>query len=580
MSDVIDLVPRPRRLVRAAGSLALDAVGSLPAAAGPEVRVDAGAAGIRPEGYRLTVTPERIVIEARDGAGAFYAHATLAQLVRLHAPEGKIPALTIEDAPDFAERGVMIDVSRDKVPTMETLYRLIDELASFKINRLQLYFEHAFAYRAHPLVWVGASPLTGAEVESLDAYCRARFIELVPNQNSFGHMERWLKHPEYAHLAEVSPPVGDNMSFCPIDPRAIEFLSGLYDELLPHFTSKTFNVGCDETVDLGKGRSREEVERVGRGRVYLEFVKKIHALVRARGRRMQFWGDIVFEHPELIPELPKDVLALEWGYEANHPFEIQGAKFAAAGIEFQVCPGTSAWLSLAGRTTNALSNLEAAARSGLAHGASGMLVTDWGDFGHWQPFPVSYLGLVYGAAVAWCHEANRGLDVARTLDVHVFRDRAVALGGIARDLGNVYRETGVLVKNASVLALLLLFPERPLGEGRLAGLTVEGLERAEERAAGLASRLHEAQCDRDDAPLLGAEFALAADLMRHGCGLGIARLEASGGAVASIPSTKRTALAADLERIIHEYRRVWRLRNREGGLSDSAGRLQSLLRLY
>jgi len=580
MSDVIDLVPRPRRLVHGAGWLALDAGRSLPAGAGPDVRVEAGAPGIAPEGYRLTVTPGRVVIEARDEAGAFYARATLGQLVRLHADTGRIPALTIEDAPDFTERGVMIDVSRDKVPTMETLHRLIDELASLKINRLQLYFEHTFAYRAHPLVWADASPFTSAEIEALDAYCRARFIELVPNQNSFGHMERWLKHPEYAPLAEVLTPVGDYMSLCPIDPRSIDLLAGLYDDLLPHFSSRTFNVGCDETVDLGQGRSREEVERVGRGRVYLEFVKKIHALVTARGRRMQFWGDIVFEHPELIPELPKDVLALEWGYEADHPFEVQAAKFAAAGIEFQVCPGTSAWLSLAGRTTNALGNLESAARSGLAHGASGMLVTDWGDFGHWQPLPVSYLGLAYGSAVAWCHETNRDLDVARALDVHVFGDRAEALGGIARDLGDVYRETGVLVKNASVLALLLLFPARPLGEGRLAGLTAEGLDRAEARAASLASRLGEARCDRDDASLLGAEFALAADLMRHGCQLGIARLEAPGGAVASILSSTRAGLSDDLRRIVDEYRRVWRKRNREGGLRESVGRLENLLRLY
>jgi hypothetical protein len=182
--------------------------------------------------------------------------------------------------------------------------------------------------------------------------------------------------------------------------------------------------------------------------------------------------------------------------------------------------------------------------------------------------------------VAWCHEANRDLDVARALDAHVFRDRAAALGGIARDLGDVYRETGVLVKNASVLALLLLFPERPLGEGRLVGLTVEGLERAEARAADLASRLHEARCDRDDAPLLKAEFALAADLLRHGCRLGRARLAAAGGAVAAIPGPARAALAADLLRIVADYERVWRRRNREGGLRDSVGRLKTLLRWY
>jgi hypothetical protein len=580
LNETIDLLPQPRRLTRASGSLKLSADGSLPGTAGPDVRIDAAAPGIRAEGYRLTVNVDGVVIEARDAAGAFYARTTLRQLVRGHEAARAIPALIVEDAPDFPQRGVMLDISRDKVPTMATLYRLIDELASFKINRLQLYIEHTFAYRAHPLVWGDASPLTGDEIEALDAFCRDRHIELVPNQNSFGHMERWLKHPEYAHLAEVPEPPSDNMSLCPIDPRAIGFLAGLYDDLLPHFTSRSFNVGCDETVDLGKGRSHEAVEREGRARVYLDFLKTIHGLVTARSRRMQFWGDIVFEHPELIPELPKDVLALEWGYEGDHPFEVQGAKFAEAGIEFQVCPGTSAWLSLAGRTSNALANLESASRSGLAHGASGMLITDWGDFGHWQPLPVSYLGLAYGAAVAWCRETNRDLDIARALDAQVFRDRAGALGGIARDLGDVYRETGVLVKNASVLALLLLFPERPLGEGRLAGLTLEGLERAEARAASLASQLHQARCDRDDASLLSAEFALAADLARHGCKLGIARLNAPGGAVAAIPTPVRAALAGDLERVITEYERVWRLRNREGGLRESAGRLRQLRRHY
>ena len=580
MDDGLNLLPRPRRVERGAGALALDRNGGLPSSAGPDERIDAALPGLRAEGYRLAVTNGRVVIEAKDAAGLFYGRATLAQLVRLHKDAGAIPAVTIEDAPDFPERGVMLDVSRDKVPTMATLYRLVDELAGFKINRLQLYFEHTFAYRAHPDVWAGASPFTAGEVEALDAYCSARFIELVPNQNSFGHMERWLKHRAYADLGEVAVPVGDNMSLCPVDPRAIAFLAGLYDELLPHFTSRSFNVGCDETVDLGKGRSREAVERLGRGRIYLDFLNEIHGLVAARSHRMQFWGDIVLEHPELIPELPRDVLALLWGYEGDHPFDDQGARFAQSGVDYQVCPGTSAWLSLGGRTTNALANIESAARSGLAHGASGFLITDWGDFGHWQPLPVSYLGFAYGAAVAWCHETNRDLDVAAALDAHVFLDGAGALGGIARDLGDVYRETGVLVKNASVLALLMLFPERPLGEGRLAGLTIEGLARADARAAELASSLRLARSDRDDAALLGQEFALAADLMRHACSLGIARLDAPGGAVTAIPASTRSSLAASLTAIVSDYERVWRHRNREGGLSDSVSRLRQLLRLY
>ena len=96
----------------------------------------------------------------------------------------------------------MFDVTRDRVPTLQTLFDLVDLLAGLKLNQLQLYTEHTFAYRGHEVVWQDASPITGEEVLTLDAYCRERYVELVPNQNSFGHMHRWLKHEEYVHLAE------------------------------------------------------------------------------------------------------------------------------------------------------------------------------------------------------------------------------------------------------------------------------------------------------------------------------------------------------------------------------------------
>jgi hexosaminidase len=568
----MSLLPRPRTIRPGTGTLAL------PLAAAPETRIGQAPA-MAPEGYRLIVTPSGVTIEAADAAGAFYARATLGQLARIHAAAGALPVQTIEDAPDLASRGVMLDISRDKVPSMGTLYRLIDELASLKVNRLQLYMEHTFAYPAHRVVWEHASPLTGEEVESLDAYARERFVELVPNQNSFGHMERWLKHPAYAPLAECDDTGAEYRSLCPVDPRSLVLLAGLYDELLPHFSSRSFNVGCDETIDLGKGRSREAVQSRGAGRVYLDFLEKIHALVAARGRRMQFWGDIVLQHPELIPELPKDVIALEWGYEADHPFDDEGARFAASGIAHHVCPGTSSWLSLAGRTRNALGNIGAAKEAAVAHGAAGMLVTDWGDLGHWQPLPIAYPGLAYGAACMWGRPVDR-VDLGVALDAHVLEDTAAVLGRLLLDLGDVHLETGVTPKNATVLALLLLFPERPLGEGRLAGLTAEGLERAAARADEVLDPLRRARPERDDAALLIDEIALAGDLLRHACRFGLARLASPQGEAAGIPARSRAALSDDLERVLEDYRRIWRARNREGGLADSAARFERLLAIY
>ena len=98
---------------------------------------------------------------------------------------------------------VMLDVSRDRIPTMEEFGRIVPWLASLKVNHLQLYTEHTFAYAGHEEVWRGWSPLTPAEIREIDALCIGHGIELAANQNCFGHLRTWLELPRYAHLAET-----------------------------------------------------------------------------------------------------------------------------------------------------------------------------------------------------------------------------------------------------------------------------------------------------------------------------------------------------------------------------------------
>ena len=102
----------------------------------------------------------------------------------------------------FARRSYMLDISRDRVPTMETLFLVVDILAKMRYNEFQLYTEHTFAYKGHETVWRDADPMTPGEIASLERYCEMQGIELVPNQNTFGHMERWLVHDEYRPLAK------------------------------------------------------------------------------------------------------------------------------------------------------------------------------------------------------------------------------------------------------------------------------------------------------------------------------------------------------------------------------------------
>jgi hypothetical protein len=541
------------------------------------------------QGYILKITPEVIRLEAPQVSGIFYGVCTLIQLIEQTVSEGSVqvlPCLEITDWPDFKARGVMLDVSRDKVPTMQTLLTLVDQLAGWKINQLQLYTEHTFAYRNHPEVWAKASPFTGEEILELDAFCRERQIQLVPNQNSFGHMHRWLIHSRYAPLAEVTDgfmtPWGwreGPFSLNPIDPGSLALVRSLYDELLPHFSSRVFNVGCDETFDLGQGRSKEACEKLGSGRVYLDFLTSIYEDVKARGYTMQFWGDIVIQHPDLIPEIPKDMVALEWGYEADHLFDEHCTHFAKAGMSFYVCPGTSSWCSLGGRTANALGNLRNAAEAGLKHGASGYLITDWGDLGHWQFLPVSYLGLASGAAFAWCLEANRDLNIPAVLDSYVFKDSAGVMGQFAYDLGNIYLLPGLSRINASQL---FWFLQRSLPEAKkmlafavtnygYTPPTPDTLLEALKLITEIESRLGQSQMNRPDAALIKEEFSLTARLMRHGCLRGLLCLDAP------LPDgLDSTALEYDLNYIATAYPRLWLARNRPGGLDDSLGALLSI----
>ncbi|MBO7166764.1 MAG: beta-N-acetylhexosaminidase [Kiritimatiellae bacterium] len=448
----------------------------------------------------------------------------------------------------------MLDISRDKVPTMGTLQLIVDLLEKFGYNQFQLYTEHTFAYSKHKTVWENSSPMTAEEIRTLDAYCAMHGIELVPNQNSFGHLERWLTHSEYNHLAEL-PKGGAPLpwggfkkvptTLCPTDPQSIEFISGLYDELLPNFTSPLFNVGCDETFDLlGNGRSAESVKKYGEGRVYLEFLKKIFSLVHERGKTPMFWGDIVLRHPELVKEIPKNSIALNWGYEGNHPFEKEAKQFADAGLEFYVCPGTSSWNSLSGRVENMRQNLQEAERAGKMYGATGYMVTDWGDHGHWQPLAASLPGLILGGNFALNGSKASKMDLEDALNAVM----EAPLGGTLLRLGTLYLRGGALRANATEFFKILSSDRGYSRDPRLTDAILTEISAIAEGCRHEASRY----VGGIKPNIWAMEIVHMANLVDAAC---------------NRRDEKR------LRFLRAEHDRVWALRNRPGGRADSLAKL-------
>ena len=470
----------------------------------------------------------------------------------------------ITDWPDTPVRGVMLDISRDKVPTLATLLELVDRLASWKVNQLQLYTEHTFAYRDHEDVWRDASPITADEIRTIDDYCRARHVELVPNQNCLGHMDRWLRQPRYQPLA-LAPDgfvqLGQHRRPSTIDPRnpgSLALVRGLLAELLPNFTSRRVHVGLDEPWEL----PAESIDD------YVTFLRALRALPELDDREMLVWGDILAGRPDVIAGLPDGVTVCEWGYDEHSPFAGRAAVFAEQSQPFWTCPGTSSWLTILGRVTNMRGNCAGAVAAAIEHGGGGVLNTDWGDLGHLQYLPISDPGFAYGAAVAWCLDTNRDLALASALSTHCYDDPTGELGAALVALGDVHRIPHVQVDNVASMVLHLYYPQLDFGRGPLKGFTSDEFDAVLGALAAASAQVDRAAPRRVDGDLVKAELRNGIALVRLLAHDALARL-AAGGALGSVPDERRRALAIELEPVIEQHRPLWHARNRPGGYIDS-----------
>jgi hypothetical protein len=396
------------------------------------------------DAYRLSVTPHGVEICGATAAGLRYGVETLLQLV---GPGGRIRCCRVDDGADLRMRGIMLDISRGKVPRRESLEELIDTCVALKLNVLMLYTEHTFRFKKHPRIGRDDSPLAARTLRALDAYAAERFVDLIPCLQSLGHMEHILKLPAYRAMAETE----SGWTLAPAHPRSLPFLEDLYDEYLPLFRSRWFNANCDEPWDLGRGLSRKRSEALGPGGLYLEHVHRIQRLAARHGKRMMIWADVVHAHPKRISEIDPNLILLDWWYEAD--FDFDRAKILARNkLDFLVCPGTSSWNSLFPRVANSLANISGWAEAGRRHGALGLLNTDWGDHGHYNLQGNSLIAYAWGAQEAWSGAAPPG-DFDRAFSRLFFDDPGGAVARIYRSLGAIH-DPGFQVFNGSPLQYL------------------------------------------------------------------------------------------------------------------------------
>ena len=349
------------------------------------------------EGYVVASTGERnLAIIAETPAGLFYGAQTIKQLIHGAGATAVMYVPTIRDWPAMAHRGLSDDWSRGPLPNMDFLKREIRTLAAYKYNIFSPYFEHTFAYASTPVAAFPGGAMTPDEARELVAYAGKYHITVIPEQEAFGHLHHVLKFEQYSPLGET--PHGHVLA--PGDPNTLPQIGKWFGELAQVFPAPYAHIGADETAELGLGRTRDEVKQQGLGKVYLDFLSKIHATLEPNKKRLLFWGDIAVNSPDLVPTLPKDMIAVPWEYDAAPDFTKQIEPFTKAGLETWVAPGVNNWSRLYPNNNEALGNIRAFVRDGQRLGATGMLNTVWNDDGEGL-FDQNWFGVLFGAAAAW-----------------------------------------------------------------------------------------------------------------------------------------------------------------------------------
>ena len=348
------------------------------------------------QGYLLFADKTHLIVAANTGQGLFYGVQTLRQL--LHEDAGRLlcPAVSIRDWPSMEWRGVQDDISRGPIPTEDFMKRQIRTLAAYKVNLFALYMEHVFDFASQPLVGPKEAALTPQEIKALVLYAKGLYVTILPEQQTFGHLHHMLKYEIYADVAER--PHGHVLT--PTKERSYEIIKSMYADLVPLFPGAFLHIGGDETFELGRGQTVARAGEVGLGRVYLDHIQRVSAILQPYHKQLMFWGDIALKYPQLLGALPKDMIAVPWDYDPKTSYESIIKPYRDAGLQVVVAPGANNWNQVWPDLDDAYVNIRNFTRDGQKLGAMGMLNTTWNDDGE-SIYGMAWPALVFGAGAGW-----------------------------------------------------------------------------------------------------------------------------------------------------------------------------------
>ena len=216
---------------------------------------------------------------------------------------------------------VQMDLGRQK-ETFAEICKFFDFAKKYGYNAIALNLEDRIKTKTYPYASDEESYLED-EVKDIVEAAEERGLQLIPVISNFAHADRFLAHEELAHISETRDGPGFHnttirLTACPLLPASQQFYDAYFAEVAALFKySKYFHAGLDEDFDIGAcNLCKADVQAHGGiGHLFLSHIKRTNAVLNALGKEMMIWDDMLAFCPEIIPEIPKNVILCTWCYD-------------------------------------------------------------------------------------------------------------------------------------------------------------------------------------------------------------------------------------------------------------------------
>ncbi len=354
-----------------------------------------------PEGYTLKIDSGKIIINSKSTAGLFYGVQTLLQIIR-NTPSRELKNCEIVDFPDMEFRAYTISLRGATAENMKDWEKLLDALASVKLNALMVGFEDNFPYTNNPFTLRKQATFTRDDIQKLIDFCRDRHIQIVPCIQVLNHTLWLFSHPDHLDLLE---PADYNKlskwraSYCPSNEKTNALITMMLKEQLEVFKPKYFYIYYDETTQHGVFQKCEKCKARKGVDILSEHLNMVENQLLQAGAYPIIAHDCIRSNTYLGPELaqrvnPKTIIRF-WDYGRTLSREDELAEVAALPNKNKIMHA-----GLGGDPHNVL----ALSKAGEKYGVKMHSMTRWyharGDQLD-RLTPEMYGGLLLSSSVMW-----------------------------------------------------------------------------------------------------------------------------------------------------------------------------------